>query len=69
MNFLELISRNLHHAYPFVIQRIIWKNGLEIIILENLISVLLKNVFGINFATIFSWSVDMFSLSEAPLCS
>ena len=37
--FRELISWKLHITYPFVIQRITWKNNFGIIFLENLISV------------------------------
>ena len=55
--FRELISPKLHITYSFVIQRITWKNCLEIIFLENLTSVTWNNVFGINFAIISGWSV------------
>ena len=55
--FRELISPKLHITYSFVIQRITFKNVLEIIFLENLISVTCNNVFGINFSIISGWSV------------
>ena len=43
-SFLELISRKLHYMYLFVIQRITWKECLEIIFLTSLISVTQKSV-------------------------
>ena len=55
--FLEFIPEKLHYAYSFVIQRITWKNVLEIIFLENLVSVTWNNVFGVNFSNFSGWSV------------
>ena len=47
-SFLEFISRNLHFAYSFVIQKITCKNCLGMIFLRTRTSVTLKNAFIIN---------------------
>ena len=57
--FREFISRELHIAYSFVIQRITWKIVWEFFF-GNLISVTWNNVFGIDFAIISGWSVRLF---------
>ena len=55
--FLECISRILHYKNSFVMQRITWKNVFGIIILENLISVLIKECYRNYFFVIISIEV------------
>ena len=64
--FLVLISRKLHYAYSFVIQRITWKMLWELFSWKISLQLHEIRVLGINFASISGWSVVSLRLRAAP---